>query len=58
MKNATEAQKEEWLAPFTTGEKLGCFALSEPGNGSDAGAAATTATLRDGQWCVVCMHAG
>ena len=26
-----------------TGEKLGCFMLSEPGNGSDAGAASTTA---------------
>lgn len=38
-------QKEEFLTPFCTGEKLGCFGLSEPGNGSDAGAASTTATL-------------
>ena len=29
-----------------TGDKIGCFGLSEPGNGSDAGAASTTA--RDG----------
>ncbi|HEY1100219.1 MAG TPA: acyl-CoA dehydrogenase [Myxococcota bacterium] len=42
---ATDAQKKVWLAPFASGEKLGCFALSEPGNGSDAGAASCTATL-------------
>eukprot|EP00816_Leptocylindrus_hargravesii_P012802 CAMPEP_0196825878 /NCGR_PEP_ID=MMETSP1362-20130617/93311_1 /TAXON_ID=163516 /ORGANISM="Leptocylindrus danicus, Strain CCMP1856" /LENGTH=412 /DNA_ID=CAMNT_0042206381 /DNA_START=5 /DNA_END=1243 /DNA_ORIENTATION=- len=40
----TSEQKEEFLTPFCTGEKLGCFGLSEPGNGSDAGAASTTAT--------------
>ena len=39
-KKATDAQKEKkFLKPFATGEKLGCFALTEPGNGSDAGAA-------------------
>lgn len=38
-----EKQKEQWLTPFVTGERVGCFALSEPGNGSDAGAASTTA---------------
>ena len=27
----TEEQKMKWLAPFTSGEKIGCFALSEPG---------------------------
>ena len=32
------------------GEKLGCFALSEPGNGSDAGAASTTATADGDHW--------
>ena len=37
--------KEEWVKPFATGEKIGCFGLSEPGNGSDAGAASTTAVL-------------
>ena len=39
-------QKENWITPFVTGDKIGCFGLSEPGNGSDAGAASTTA--RDG----------
>uniref|UniRef100_A0A1A9Z6I1 Short-chain specific acyl-CoA dehydrogenase, mitochondrial n=1 Tax=Glossina pallidipes TaxID=7398 RepID=A0A1A9Z6I1_GLOPL len=39
-----DRQKKEFIAPYTTGEKIGCFALSEPGNGSDAGAASTTAS--------------
>ncbi|KAF1332690.1 Short-chain specific acyl-coa dehydrogenase, mitochondrial precursor, partial [Globisporangium splendens] len=34
---------EQHLTPFASGQKLGCFGLSEPGNGSDAGAASTTA---------------
>lgn len=38
-----EEQKRYYLVPFARGEKLGCFALSEPGNGSDAAAMATTA---------------
>ncbi|MEW5850822.1 MAG: acyl-CoA dehydrogenase [Myxococcota bacterium] len=48
LKFGTKEQKERWLRPFATGKKLGCFALSEPGNGSDAGAALTTAK-RDGK---------
>jgi len=39
-------QKENWITPFVTGDKIGCFGLSEPGNGSDAGAASTTASPR------------
>jgi butyryl-CoA dehydrogenase len=31
----TDAQKDKWLKPLARGEKLGCFALSEPGHGSD-----------------------
>jgi butyryl-CoA dehydrogenase len=31
----TDAQKEKFLKPLAQGEKLGCFALSEPGHGSD-----------------------
>ncbi|XP_050302192.1 short-chain specific acyl-CoA dehydrogenase, mitochondrial isoform X2 [Anthonomus grandis grandis] len=45
LKFGSKEQKEKWIPPFTTGEKVGCFALSEPGNGSDAGAASTTAKL-------------
>lgn len=32
-KFATPAQVDKWIRPFTTGKKIGCFALSEPGNG-------------------------
>jgi len=35
--------KKNFLIPFASGQKLGCYALSEPGNGSDAAAAKTTA---------------
>ncbi|CAJ1069982.1 short-chain specific acyl-CoA dehydrogenase%2C mitochondrial [Xyrichtys novacula] len=50
LKNGTEEQMKEWITPFTTGEKVGCFALSEPGNGSDAGAASTTARQEGDEW--------
>jgi len=43
----SKEQKEKFLTKFTDGERVGCFALSEPGNGSDAGAASTTATAND-----------
>jgi len=47
---ANEKQKAEILPQFVTGEKVGCFMLSEPGNGSDAGAASTNAKSVDGNW--------
>uniref|UniRef100_A0AAY4B5Z3 Short-chain specific acyl-CoA dehydrogenase, mitochondrial n=1 Tax=Denticeps clupeoides TaxID=299321 RepID=A0AAY4B5Z3_9TELE len=50
LKYGTEEQKKLWITPFTTGEKVGCFALSEPGNGSDAGAASTMARQDGNQW--------
>jgi len=44
-------QKQQFVTPFVTGEKIGCFCLSEPGNGSDAGAASTTARQESaGSW--------
>jgi len=43
----SEEQKHEVLAPLASGRKLGCFALTEPGAGSDAAALRTTAR-RDG----------
>lgn len=46
-KFGTDKQKETFITPFTNGERVGCFALSEPGNGSDAGAASTTAKNDD-----------
>jgi butyryl-CoA dehydrogenase len=49
-KFGTAEQKEQFIRPFSTGVKIGCFALSEPGNGSDAGAASTTARLEGSEW--------
>ncbi len=49
-KYGSESLKQRFLTPFANGEKLGCFALSEPGNGSDAAAAKTTAIKTDKGW--------
>ncbi|KAG6463673.1 short-chain specific acyl-CoA dehydrogenase, mitochondrial [Manduca sexta] len=46
----TEKQKKEFVTPFCTGDIVGCFALSEPGNGSDAGAASTVAKIQGDKW--------
>ena len=37
----TEEQKQKWLPALNTGEKIGCFLLTEPDAGSDAGGTAT-----------------
>jgi short-chain 2-methylacyl-CoA dehydrogenase len=47
-----EEQKREWLPKLASGEGLAAFGLTEPGAGSDAGAARTKAELRDGQWVI------
>lgn len=39
----SDTQREKFLKPLATGDKLGAFALSEPGNGSDAAAMRTEA---------------
>jgi len=41
----TEAQKQKYLPPFSRGEKIGCFALTEPEAGSDVANLQTTAVL-------------
>jgi alkylation response protein AidB-like acyl-CoA dehydrogenase len=46
----TEEQKQEWLPQLCSGEALGCFALTEPGTGSDAANQKTRATKVDGGW--------
>lgn len=45
-----EEQKLEFVPPLARGEKLGAWALTEPGCGSDAAALQTTATPRDGAY--------
>ena len=47
LHHGSDAQKDRFLRPLATGEKLGCFALSEPASGSDA-AAMRTSARRDG----------
>ncbi|HET6402202.1 MAG TPA: acyl-CoA dehydrogenase [Candidatus Kapabacteria bacterium] len=49
----TDEQKERFLRPLATGQKLGAYCLSEPGVGSDATQQATTATLQsDGSYLI------
>src|SRR5262245_63694494 len=42
IKFGTADQKRHYLRPALTGEKLGCFGLSEPNSGSDADSLRTT----------------
>jgi alkylation response protein AidB-like acyl-CoA dehydrogenase len=44
----SEEQKRRFLPPLARGEKVGCWGLTEPGSGSDAGGMRTTA-VRDGK---------
>ncbi len=48
----TDEQKERFLKPLASGEKLGCFCLSEPEAGSDATQQKTEA-LKDGDHYVL-----
>ena len=48
----SEEQKRRWLPGLTAGEAVGCFGLTEPGNGSDAGHL-TTRAVRDGDDYVI-----
>jgi alkylation response protein AidB-like acyl-CoA dehydrogenase len=45
-------QKNEWLPQLVGGNALGCFALTEPGTGSDAGSLATRAVRDGGDWLI------
>ena len=45
--HGTQAQKERFFPGLTSGEMIGCFALTEPHTGSDA-AAITTRAVRQG----------
>ncbi|WP_328860078.1 acyl-CoA dehydrogenase family protein [Streptomyces sp. NBC_00306] len=47
-----EEQKRRWLPGLTSGDALGCFGLTEPGTGSDAGNL-TTRAVRDGDDWVI-----
>jgi acyl-CoA dehydrogenase len=46
----SEELKREWLPRLASGDALGCYALTEPGCGSDAAALATRAEREGGGW--------
>ena len=52
LRFGTEEQKQKFLLPFARGEKIGCYALTEPQAGSNA-AALTTKAVRKGDTYVI-----
>jgi glutaryl-CoA dehydrogenase len=46
----SDEQKNRWLPALATGEKLGCFGLTEPGFGSNPGGMTTTARKSGDQY--------
>jgi len=45
-----EAQRHRWVTPLAAGRKIGAWALTEAGSGSDAAAARARARKVDGGW--------
>ena len=45
-KEANEEQKQKYLLPSVTGEKIGCLCITEPFGGSDVGGMRTTAVKK------------
>ncbi len=52
LEYATEEQKLKFLPDLATGKKIGCFALSEPGTGSDASNLQCTATKNGTEYLI------
>ena len=50
LKWGTEEQKQSYLPKLCSGESIGCFGLTEPNAGSDAGNVATTAKREGDEW--------
>jgi len=46
----SDEQRDQFVPPLARGEGIGCFALTEPGAGSDAGALITRADRVDDGW--------
>jgi butyryl-CoA dehydrogenase len=46
----TEEQKREWLPQLASGDALGCYALTEPGSGSDPASLVTRAQSDGDDW--------
>ncbi|HEY4101204.1 MAG TPA: acyl-CoA dehydrogenase family protein [Gemmatimonadales bacterium] len=47
-----DEQKRKYLSKLTTGEWIGCWALTEPGSGSDASGMQTTAVKDGNEWVI------
>ncbi|NOY06005.1 MAG: acyl-CoA dehydrogenase [Chlorobi bacterium] len=47
FKYGSEEQRQKWLPVLATGEKIGCFGLTEPDHGSDPGSMVTKAVETD-----------
>jgi alkylation response protein AidB-like acyl-CoA dehydrogenase len=50
LQYGTDEQRSRFVPALAHGEAVGCFALTEPGSGSDAGSLATRAVEEDGGW--------
>ncbi len=48
----TDEQKKKFLLPYARGEKIGCYALTEPQAGSNAAALRTKAVLKGGRYVI------
>lgn len=48
----TEEQKQKYLTPLASGEKLGAFGLTEPGAGTDAAMQKTVAEDKGDHWLI------
>jgi alkylation response protein AidB-like acyl-CoA dehydrogenase len=46
----TDEQRQEWLPRLASGEALGCYALTEPGSGSDPASLVTRAERDGDDW--------
>jgi butyryl-CoA dehydrogenase len=46
----TDAQRREWLPQLASGDALGCYALTEPGSGSDPASLLTRAERDGDDW--------
>ncbi|UCE52685.1 MAG: acyl-CoA dehydrogenase family protein [Desulfobacterales bacterium] len=52
MAYGTHEQKVKYLTPIAAGEKIGCYALTEAGAGSDPAALRTTAVKDGDEWII------
>ena len=51
-KFGSEEQKRKYVGPLAQGKKIGCWSLTEPEAGSDAGGTRTVASKKEGGWLI------